>query len=327
MGSVGVSAVRLIDGSGDPLDDDSGKLNVNATLVAGATIDIGDVDMFLDGGTAIVGGNGAATPGTLRVTIASDTTGVLSVDDNGSTLSIDDGGGTITVDGTVDLGSTDNAVLDAIAASLEVLDDWDDSNYANVNLNITGTDVDGNSGNKSAQSQRIVIATDDVNMSAIKTAVEIIDNAISGSEMQVDVVAALPAGTNAIGKLAANSGVDIGDVDVTSISAGTNAIGKVGHDITGMVADGNAAISDTTAEQLDGSTSGLDVACKRVDLMAHPSNTGYIWVGDSGVTTNGSGGGIRLAAGDFYSIDVNNLNDIWFIATVDEENIICNYFT
>lgn len=40
--------------------------------------------------------------------------------------------------------------------------------------------------------------------------------------------AALPAGTNAIGKLAANSGVDIGDVDVTSISAGTNAIGNVG---------------------------------------------------------------------------------------------------
>jgi hypothetical protein len=63
---------------------------------------------------------------------------------------------------------------------------------------------------------------------AIKTAVEIIDNAISGNEMQVDVVGALPAGTNAIGKLAANSGVDIGDVDVTSISAGTNLIGDVG---------------------------------------------------------------------------------------------------
>lgn len=39
---------------------------------------------------------------------------------------------------------------------------------------------------------------------------------------------ALPAGTNAIGKLAANSGVDIGDVDVTSIAAGTNSIGNVG---------------------------------------------------------------------------------------------------
>ena len=55
-----------------------------------------------------------------------------------------------------------------------------------------------------------------------------IAGAVSGTEMQVDVVAALPAGTNAIGKLAANSGVDIGDVDVTSISAGTNAIGNVG---------------------------------------------------------------------------------------------------
>ena len=39
---------------------------------------------------------------------------------------------------------------------------------------------------------------------------------------------ALPAGTNAIGKLSANSGVDIGDVDVTSISAGTNLVGDVG---------------------------------------------------------------------------------------------------
>lgn len=38
---------------------------------------------------------------------------------------------------------------------------------------------------------------------------------------------ALPAGSNAIGKLAANSGVDIGDVDITSIAAGDNNIGNV----------------------------------------------------------------------------------------------------
>lgn len=46
----------------------------------------------------------------------------------------------------------------------------------------------------------------------------------------VDIASALPAGTNAIGKLAANSGVDIGDVDVTSLpalAAGTNAVGKL----------------------------------------------------------------------------------------------------
>lgn len=63
-------------------------------------------------------------------------------------------------------------------------------------------------------------------LAAIQTAVELLDNAVSGTEFQVDIVAALPAGTNAIGKLAANSGVDIGDVDVTSISAGDNVIGR-----------------------------------------------------------------------------------------------------
>jgi hypothetical protein len=47
---------------------------------------------------------------------------------------------------------------------------------------------------------------------------------ITGTDaLPVDVIAALPAGSNAIGKLAANSGVDIGDVDVTSIVPGTGA--------------------------------------------------------------------------------------------------------
>src|SRR3990167_2776773 len=54
---------------------------------------------------------------------------------------------------------------------------------------------------------------------ALWTHDDALDAAISGSEMQVDVVGSLPAGTNAIGKLAANSGVDIGDVDILSIAA------------------------------------------------------------------------------------------------------------
>lgn len=53
-------------------------------------------------------------------------------------------------------------------------------------------------------------AVTETNSAAIKTAVETIDNAISGSEMQVDVVASLPAGTN-----------NIGDVDVASIANGS----------------------------------------------------------------------------------------------------------
>ena len=44
-----------------------------------------------------------------------------------------------------------------------------------------------------------------------------LDAALAGTELQVDIVAPLPTGSNAIGKLAANSGVDIGDVDVATM--------------------------------------------------------------------------------------------------------------
>lgn len=83
---------------------------------------------------------------------------------------------------------------------------------------------------------------------AIVTALQIIDNIVSGSEAQVDIVAALPAGTNAIGKLAANSGVDIGDVDVTSIAAGTNRIGKADRYITKTIETELKAITAVAAE-------------------------------------------------------------------------------
>jgi hypothetical protein len=62
-----------------------------------------------------------------------------------------------------------------------------------------------------------LLTTIDADTGAIMTAVQTLDNAISGNEMQVDVVAALPAGTN-----------NIGDIDVLTIAAGTNAIGNVG---------------------------------------------------------------------------------------------------
>jgi hypothetical protein len=50
--------------------------------------------------------------------------------------------------------------------------------------------------------------------------------------------ATLQAGSAAIGKLAANSGVDIGDVDILSIAAGDNNIGNV--DIASIAAGTNA---------------------------------------------------------------------------------------
>lgn len=65
---------------------------------------------------------------------------------------------------------------------------------------------------------------------------------VGGNELQVDIVGALPAGTNAIGKLAANTGVDIGDVDVTSMTcAAANAKVDVGliNGVTPLMGAGN----------------------------------------------------------------------------------------
>lgn len=63
-------------------------------------------------------------------------------------------------------------------------------------------------------------------------------------KLHVSVQDALPAGTNAIGKLAANSGVDIGDVDVTSIIAGTGAtnLGKARDSAIGATDTGVAML-------------------------------------------------------------------------------------
>jgi hypothetical protein len=61
---------------------------------------------------------------------------------------------------------------------------------------------------------------------------------------------ALPAGTNAIGKLAANSGVDIGDVDVTSLPASTNTLEVVGDVAHNVAAAGNPVLIAASVETI-----------------------------------------------------------------------------
>lgn len=109
------------------------------------------------------------------------------------------------VDGIETLLGTIDSDTDAIKTAVELLDNAVDGNYLNVNANIAGTDFVGGAGAVAAGVQRVTLASDDpavtdlaamevlltgidADTNAIKTAVEIIDNAISGSEMQVDIV-------------------------------------------------------------------------------------------------------------------------------------------
>lgn len=125
---------------------------------------------------------------------------------------------------------------------------------------------------------------------------------------------ALPAGTNAIGKLAANSGVDIGDVDVTSVPAdpfGVNAdaasatgsisaklrfIASTGIPITGTVTVASHAV--TNAGTFAVQESGTQV---QVDDAAFTPATGKIvmqgFLADESSTDSvdeGDGGAARI---------------------------------
>lgn len=58
------------------------------------------------------------------------------------------------------MSTEDKAVLDAVAASASVLDDWDESDRAKVNPIVGQAGVQGGSGAVSATTQRVVLATD-----------------------------------------------------------------------------------------------------------------------------------------------------------------------
>lgn len=171
---------------------------------------------------------------------------------------------------------------------------------------------------------------------------------------KVDIAAfdaSLPAGTNAIGKLAANSGVDIGDVDILSIAAGDNNIGNVdiasiaagdnniGNvdlasaipagtnnigdvDVVSQVASGFEHGSnrdvDTTAEQLPSQAAVFGVLVK-----ASIHNTDEVYVGKSDVTadTTDATDGFELGPGESVLVKVNNANLIYVIGGANNQKV------
>jgi hypothetical protein len=103
-------------------------------------------------------------------------------------------------------------------------------------------------------------------LTTIDADTSILAGAVASGQMQVDVVASLPTGSNQIGKLAANDGVDIGDVDVTSIIPGVGAtnLGKAIQSPQGTTDTGVPALvvrNDTLADLsgADGDYSPLQV--------------------------------------------------------------------
>lgn len=153
--------------------------------------------------------------------------------------------------------------------------------------NVSGTVSLPTGASTSAKQDTIITHLDGVEglLTTIDADTGTIAGAVSGTEMQVDIVGSLPAGSNAIGKLSANSGVDIGDVDVTSVIPGTGAtnLGKAIDTATGATDTGVLTLATR-----DDALSTLTPA-EGDNVQLRTDSTGALWVKNSGtVTVDGS---------------------------------------
>jgi len=175
-------------------------------------------------------------------------------------------------------GDTD-ASITGTAAMMEVA--------ANTLQPVQGTVADGLLVNLGSNNDVTVTSGSitETNSAAIKTAVETIDNAISGSEMQVDVVASLPAGTN-----------NIGDVDVVSTTLPT-----------GVSTSSVTSVSDTnTSTTLKAANS----ARKQIIIQNTSSAVLYIKYGTTASSTDFT---VSLSQGDTLIEDryTGRIDGIW----------------
>jgi len=274
-------------------DNNIGNVDIVTLPASTNTIEIvGDAaeNAAVAGNPVLIGGRYDSSARTL----GDGDVGAIALDADGA-VHIADGGNALTIDGTVtaNLSATDNAVLDAMVvdlAALETLQTSTNTKLDTLETTLTAIETDQaaievllTAANVDHAANEVLLGTIDADTNAIKTAVEIIDNAISGSEMQVDTVSTVqPAG-----------------------------FGSIGH-------GNNTDVSSSTAEAIAGSQ-----ACKHIDVMAAIANTGIIYVGGSGVT---AATGIGLYAGDVYSIDIDDVADVFVLSSVNGEDVQYVYY-
>jgi hypothetical protein len=121
--------------------------------------------------------------------------------------------------------------------------------------------------------------------SAAPLEVTLANTAANATPVVVDLGAnndvSLNAGTNAIGKLAANSGVDIGDVDVTSLTLGTYAVDDSAMPATPQTIPVSAEYRSTATTYADG-----DVTVLQSDVNGNLKDTLGTLIAGEDLTAN-----------------------------------------
>jgi hypothetical protein len=309
MANVGTSAVRIIDSDNDVVTVTNNRLDVNAVLGDSASIDIGDVSLLL-GGTAASVNNGSADATTLRVTIASDTTGVLSIDDNNGSLTID---GTV----TANLSATDNAALDVLAGVIYVEDTAHSSSDRGtfvLGIHNEGEAVLTGDGDYSG------IGVDRYGAIAISARFGLGSNILSTIKAE-DTVA--DNGDDGIHILSVrkdtpstSSGSDGDYSSLISSVKGALYVDQIVHstpDTFPMI------VVDDGVESLSSNT-GTIADISEIFLQADEDNSGYIMVGDDDVADNR---GMKLNPGDTLILNNSDSRTVSLLGSAAGQNLRC----
>lgn len=210
-----VKLSQSADGSATPIAADANGLEVQGAGTAGTPA---------GGVVSIQGvGSGTAVPVSLSGTVAVTQSGTwdeVGINDSGNSITVDDGGSSLTVDGTVAVSGTvtvdgsgvtqpvSHAALTELAAAIDTEVQVDvvgalpagtnnigDVGVLTVPADPFGANADAAATAGSTGSIQAKLRLMTSQLDAIKTAVETIDNTVSGNELQVDIVSGGSSGT------------------------------------------------------------------------------------------------------------------------------------
>ncbi len=226
-------------------------------LETSPTIDIGDVTLLA--GTALVGkvGIDQTTPGTTNAVVEASAAAIKTAIEAANTA--------------LQTGGISQTQFASMVTALQLIDNFISGSRGLV--------TEDNSGSIKTAVEAINTALQtsgisQVQFAAMVTALQLIDNMISGSEAQVDVVAALPAGTNLLGKVSEPVTVETpftgnGDIAVAVEKIAPGAVFKLTEIQLHLASAPTGANPNLVITKDDGVDAVYDLVILTLDLVAN----------------------------------------------------------
>lgn len=303
-------------GGGGSAIQDNLISNNRVKVDVGTSIDVGEVEVKNDSGN----------PVPISGTVTIDTTGLATSATDTNTGNIDTNiGAKADASATTDTGSFSLiSLFKRLLEKITTLNAKDFSTSAKQDI-IIGH-VDG---------VETLLGTIDADTGNIATNTSTIAGAVSGTEMQVDVVTGVQTDALTDTELRA-SAIEVDGSGVTQPVSGTVTANLSATDNTVLdnIDSNTAPTTGLNTGRKVVTTAGTAVAiassttCKWVAITAETDNTGYIVVGDSGVIASlSTREGVPLNAGDSIVIPIDNLSDVYIDSTVSGEGVTFTYGT